>query len=62
MTGTIDTIIVSYIISQKLKVAFTIGFVELFTKIALYYLHERVWNRLKIGRIPADGAKEDYQI
>jgi uncharacterized membrane protein len=65
ITGTIDTIIVSFIISGKLKVAFTIGFVELFTKVALYYLHERVWNRLKIGRIPAEigqSPKEDYQI
>jgi uncharacterized membrane protein len=60
ITGTIDTIIVSFIISGKLKVAFTIGFIELFTKISLYYIHERIWNKLKFGRLSI--KDEDYQI
>jgi len=50
LTGTIDTIIVSFLISGKIKVALSIGFVELFTKITLYYFHERLWNRIKFGR------------
>lgn len=51
MTGTLDTIIVSYIVSGKIRIALTIGFVELFTKITLYYFHERLWNKIRFGRI-----------
>ena len=58
-TGTLDTIVVSLLITGRLKLALSIGFVELFTKICLYYLHERVWNRINFGKVP---AREDYQI
>jgi len=51
MTGTLDTIMISFLISGRITIALSIGFVELFTKIALYYLHERAWNRIPFGRI-----------
>ncbi len=51
LTGTLDTIMISFLISGRIKIALSIGFVELFTKIALYYLHERAWNRIPFGRI-----------
>ncbi|MDZ4845895.1 MAG: DUF2061 domain-containing protein [Chitinophagales bacterium] len=62
MVGTIDTIIISFVIihffgsDEPLKVpaiyqASTIGLAELFTKILLFYLHERVWGRVKFGKI-----------
>jgi uncharacterized membrane protein len=57
-TGTVDTIVVSFIVTGRLKVAFSIGFVELFTKIGLYYLHERVWNKIGFGR----ENREDFSI
>ena len=57
-TGTVDTIVVSFLVTGRLKLAFSIGFVELFTKIGLYYLHERVWNRIGFGR----AKPEDYSI
>jgi len=41
--GTIDTIILSYLITGNMKIGFTIGSVEVFTKMILYYLHERTW-------------------
>ena len=50
ITGTVDTIVVSWIITGKLKLALSIGGVEVFTKIILYYFHERGWNLLKFGR------------
>jgi len=59
VTGTIDTIIVSYLVTGKVRVAISIGFVELFTKIGLYYFHERVWNRLSFGR---GKPGKDYEI
>lgn len=57
--ATIDTIIVSYLISRKFAIAFSIGFVELFTKIGLYYLHERIWNKIKLGK---QEPNIEYQI
>ncbi len=59
VTGTCDTILISFLITGKVSHAFSIGFVELFTKIALYYAHERIWNRLSFGRIK---GKDDFNI
>ena len=59
-TGTIDTIVISFLITGRLRWALSIGFVELFTKVTLYYLHERVWNRISFGRVQA--GQGDYQI
>ena len=58
-TGTVDTVVVSLLVTGRLKLALSIGFIELFTKITLYYLHERLWNGLSLGRV---AAKEDYEI
>jgi len=58
-TGTLDTIFISLLVTGKLKMALSIGFVELFTKIVLYYLHERAWNKISFGRKKPGG---DYQI
>jgi uncharacterized membrane protein len=49
-TGTLDTIVVSYFVTGQIKLALSIGLVELFTKIGLYYVHERAWNRISFGR------------
>lgn len=48
--GTLDTIIISWIVTGALTVAFSIGVVELFTKMLLYFCHERVWNRIGWGK------------
>jgi uncharacterized membrane protein len=58
-TGTLDTMLISFLITGQLKWAVSIGFVELFTKMGLYFVHERVWNRVAYGRVK---AKEDYTI
>ena len=50
ITGSIDTFIVSYFITGKAIIAISISGVEVFTKIMLFYLHERVWNKLDFGR------------
>ena len=57
-TGTIDTILVSLLVSGQIKTALSIGFIEVFTKIGLYYLHERAWNKSRFGL----QTKSDYQI
>lgn len=51
IVGTLDTMIISYIITGKLTVAFSIGSVEVLTKTILYYFHERLWahiHRIKL--------------
>jgi uncharacterized membrane protein len=50
ITGTLDTIVISFVITGRVKLALSIGFIELFTKIGLYYLHERLWNRVTLGK------------
>ncbi len=57
--GTVDTIIVSCVITGHIKPALSIGFVELFTKMCLYYLHERAWNRISFGKVR---PRADYEI
>ena len=48
--GTLDTILLSYLITGSIKIGFTIGSIEMFTKMILYYLHERAWYKfLKFG-------------
>jgi uncharacterized membrane protein len=60
LLGTCDTIVIAWLLSGKLKIAFSIGVVELFTKMFLYYSHERAWNKTTIGRIQP--RTSDYQI
>lgn len=59
VTGTCDTVLISWLITGQIKAALGIGFVELFTKIALYYAHERIWNKLDFGRVK---TKDDFDI
>jgi uncharacterized membrane protein len=51
IVGTLDTIFISYLITGRFIVAVSIGSVEVFTKILLYYLHERAWEHMP-RRIP----------
>lgn len=48
--GTIDTIVISWLITGEVKTALSIGGIELVTKMLLYFFHERVWNNIKWGR------------
>jgi len=56
--GTLDTVIISYFITGDLTMAASIGSIELFTKMILYYFHERAWNKISFGKI----KEPDYQI
>ncbi len=62
LTGTIDTMIISFLITGKAKWALSIGAIELFTKITLYYFHERVWNKIPFGRVEIPPDKPSYEI
>jgi uncharacterized membrane protein len=49
ITGTIDTFIISAIVTGKFTVAGSIAVTELFTKVLLYYYHERIWAKISWG-------------
>jgi uncharacterized membrane protein len=50
LTGSIDTFVLSLLITGSFKFAGGIAGTELATKIALYYVHERIWAAIPWGR------------
>lgn len=60
ITGTLDTILLSWIITGQFKFAITIGLTEVITKIILYYFHERIWNKINYGKKKV--LPPEYQI
>lgn len=47
--GTIDTIIIGWIISGDPLIGLSIGSVEIITKMILYFIHERIWYKINFG-------------
>lgn len=56
-TGTIDTFVLSFIITGSVKFAGTIAGTEVATKIVLYYCHERIWAIIPWGRKRPDASE-----
>jgi len=50
VVGTIDTILISWIITGEITLALSIGLIEVVTKMLLYFFHERVWNLIQWGK------------
>lgn len=51
IVGSIDTILLAWIYTGNPVMGLKIGATEFFTKVFLYYIHERIWNKVKIGTI-----------
>jgi uncharacterized membrane protein len=51
VVGTLDTMVIAWWITGSVKWALSIGGIEVFTKIILYYLHERIWQGLPRGSV-----------
>jgi uncharacterized membrane protein len=48
--GTIDTMILGWLITGNFKIGLTIGGFEVITKMILYFFHERLWYKyIKFG-------------
>lgn len=47
--GTLDTFAISWLLTRRLSIAGSIAGLELGTKIAWYYLHERMWATVRWG-------------
>lgn len=49
LVGTIDTIMISWIILGDISVGLQIGGAEIATKMVLYYFHEKIWYKINFG-------------
>ncbi len=45
IVGTLDTFLLSWLITGSVKIGAAIGGIEIITKMILYYFHERAWYR-----------------
>jgi uncharacterized membrane protein len=50
LTGSIDTFILSLLITGSIRIAGSISAVEVVTKILLFYGHERIWATIPWGK------------
>lgn len=50
IVGTLDTVILSWIISGNPTTGIKIGLAEVITKMILYYLHERTWFKINLSK------------
>lgn len=48
VVGTIDTMLLAWLITGNAMAGFKIGMLELFTKMLFYYFHERAWSHVNL--------------
>jgi uncharacterized membrane protein len=60
--GTIDTIVLSWLITGELNTAIKIGLTEVITKLVLYYLHERAWQLMPRGTFRYVAKKLGFKL
>ena len=58
MGGVIVTTVVAYAVTKEIATAAAIGAVDTAVKLVAYYVHERVWNRISLGK----AEEPEYQI
>ena len=51
IVGTLDTMLLAWIISGNPIIGMKVGFAEVITKMVLYYLHERTWYKINFGLV-----------
>jgi len=50
VTGTVDTFLISWLITGQALLASGIALTEILTKIFLFWMHERAWNKITWGK------------
>jgi adenylylsulfate kinase len=50
IVGTLDTMVLVFLFSGRVSLAALVGTTEAFTKIILFWVHERAWQRIHWGR------------
>ena len=58
--GTVDTTVIAFLVTGQASKALSIGLTEVVTKVFLYYAHERIWQRVGLGRHRAAPAAPRY--
>lgn len=48
--GTVDTLLVSYFLTGEWLLASSIASIDFLTKLLLYFVHERAWNKINWGK------------
>lgn len=48
--GTLDTLVISYLLTGEVVVAASIASIDFVTKMFLYFFHERLWNKIGWGK------------
>ena len=48
--GTITTTVISYLVTGDLKFGLVIGSIDVTSKLVIYFLHERAWQRIDYGK------------
>jgi uncharacterized membrane protein len=56
--GSAVTALIVLLFSGSLKVSLGVGALDMLSKIALYFLHERIWNYIPYGR----PKRPEYEI
>lgn len=51
ITGTITTFLISFFVTGEIKFALSIMSVDFISKIIIFYFHERLWNKIKFGKV-----------
>ena len=50
IVATMTTIVLVFSLTGNLVISGSVGLLELVTKTVIYFLHERVWNLINLGR------------
>ena len=50
LTGSFATFIISYLILGSLSISGTIATIQIVFNTVLYFIHERIWNKIQWGR------------
>ena len=58
IVGTLDTMIIGWLITGDAITGIKIGGIELITKMTLYYFHERIWFKMNLGLPHRDTNKK----
>jgi len=48
--GTTVTIVVALLLTKNINLSAKIGLIETVLKIGVFYVHERLWNRVNLGK------------
>lgn len=62
IVGTLDTMLLSWLITGNAMLGLKVGLAELVTKIVLYYIHERVWYKVDVSKFGANSDSRKRHV